>query len=145
MSFSSNDFRDWVLLAEGGEAEVFRARQVSLDRLVAIKRLKYAALVNSGAIQRFGGEAKLSASLQHPCLVQVYDYGQQGPYWNIVMEYVDGIDFGKILHPRVGIPPLPVAFKLDLARQLVEVLNFLHSRYTAISNQKMSWWIGMAG
>jgi serine/threonine protein kinase len=128
MAFASNDFRDWVLLAEGGEAEVFRSRQVSLDRPVAIKRLKYAALVNSGAIQRFGGEAKLSASLHHPSLVQVYDYGQEGPYWCIVMEYVDGIDFGKLLHPEGRFQALPLGFKLDLARQLVEVMEFLHGR-----------------
>lgn len=127
MAFSSTDFRDWVLVAEGGEAEVFRAKQNSLDRLVAIKRLKYAALVNSGAIQRFGGEARLSASLKHSSLVQVFDYGQEGSYWCIVMEYVNGLDFGKLLHPLVGIPPLPLSFKLNLARQLVEVMNFLHS------------------
>lgn len=128
MAFASNDFRDWVLLAEGGEAEVFRSRQVSLDRPVAIKRLKYAALVNSGAIQRFGGEAKLSASLHHPSLVQVYDYGQEGPYWCIVMEFVDGIDFGKLLHPEGRFKALPMGFKLDLARQFVEVMEFLHGR-----------------
>ncbi len=128
MAFSSHDFRDWVLLAEGGEAEVYRARQASLDRPVAIKRLKYAALVNSGAIQRFGSEAKLSASLHHPCLVQVYDYGQEGPYWCIVMEYVDGIDLGKLLHPEGRFKPLTLGFKLDLARQLSEVMAFLHSR-----------------
>jgi len=128
MAFSSNDFREWVLLAEGGEAEVFRAHQNSLERPVAIKRLKYAALVNSGAIQRFGGEAKLSASLRHPSLVQVFDYGQEGPYWCIVMEYVDGIDFGKLLQPHGGLARLPRSLQLDLARQLVEVMIFLHAQ-----------------
>jgi serine/threonine-protein kinase len=78
MSFAPGDFSDWSLLGEGGEAQIFRARQDSLDRMVAIKRLKLSSIGNEEEIKRFEREAKLCASLSHPSLVQIFDYGSDG-------------------------------------------------------------------
>src|SRR3954471_13668016 len=111
MAFAVEDFSDWSLLGEGGEAQVFRARQTSLDRMVAIKRLKLSTIGNEEEIKRFEREAKLCASLSHPSLVQVNDYGSDGKFYYLVMEYVQGVDLGKMAGPG-----LPESLKVHLAR-----------------------------
>lgn len=163
MSFATGDFSDWSLLGEGGEAQIFRARQVSLDRMVAIKRLKLSAIGGEEEIKRFEREAKLCASLSHPSLVQVNDYGSDGSFYYLVMEYVQGVDLGKMAelgsayvssgnvqvtgsmemlgpreHSRVpegfaaasggSATGLPESLKIHLARQMVEVVEFIHQR-----------------
>ena len=151
MSFARGDFSDWSLLGEGGEAQIFRAKQVSLDRMVAIKRLKLSSIGNEEEIKRFEREAKLCASLSHPSLVQIFDYGSDGSYYYLVMEHVQGIDLGKMAElgstyvsshdlrlsggmetlgyvaPGSG-PGLPESLKVHLARQMVEVVEFIHQK-----------------
>ncbi len=142
MSFATGDFSDWSLLGEGGEAQIFRARQVSLDRMVAIKRLKLANIGDEEEIKRFEREAKLCASLSHPSLVQVNDYGSDGKFYYLVMEYVQGVDLGKMAElgsayvssgnlsvtGETGRPGLPESLKVHLARQMVEVVDFIHHK-----------------
>lgn len=146
MSFSPGDYSEWSLRGEGGEAEIFRARQVSLDRLVAIKRLKLSSIGNAEDIRRFEREAKLCASLIHPNLVPIFDYGSEGNFYYLVMEFVHGVDLGKIADlPResekkgssdvTGVPParsdrpaLPETLKVHLARQMVEVVEFIQQK-----------------
>ncbi|MDB5047999.1 MAG: putative serine/threonine protein kinase [Fibrobacteres bacterium] len=156
MSFATGDFSDWSLLGEGGEAQIFRARQVSLDRMVAIKRLKLSTIGNEEEIKRFEREAKLCASLSHPSLVQVNDYGSDGKFYYLVMEYVQGVDLGKMAElgsayvsssnlkvtgsmevlgfpshsgqGESGGPGLPESLKIHLARQMVEVVEFIHQK-----------------
>jgi hypothetical protein len=155
MSFATGDFSDWSLLGEGGEAQIFRARQVSLDRMVAIKRLKLSSIGNEEEIKRFEREAKLCASLSHPSLVQVNDYGSDGSFYYLVMEHVEGVDLGKMAElgsayvssgnlqvtgnmEVLGFPGqsagaangqgLPESLKIHLARQMVEVVDFIHQK-----------------
>ncbi|MEO7424326.1 MAG: serine/threonine-protein kinase, partial [Fibrobacteria bacterium] len=155
MSFATGDFSDWSLLGEGGEAQIFRARQVSLDRMVAIKRLNLSSIGDEEEIKRFEREAKLCASLSHPSLVQVNDYGSDGKFYYLVMEYVQGVDLGKMaelgsayvsssnlsvtgsmeaarFNPRpkgeAANPGLPESLKVHLARQMVEVVDFIHQK-----------------
>jgi serine/threonine protein kinase len=145
MAFSTSDYTDWSLRGEGGEAEIFRARQVSLDRLVAIKRLKLSSIGDANDILRFEREAKLCASLIHPNLVPIFDYGSEGKFYYLIMEFVYGIDLGKIadLPPITGKassldatgtflrgdkPTLPESLKVHLARQMVEVVDFIQQK-----------------
>lgn len=156
MSFATGDFSDWSLLGEGGEATIFRARQVSLDRMVAIKRLKLSSIGNEEEIKRFEREAKLCASLSHPSLVQVNDYGSDGKFYYLVMEYVQGVDLGKMAElgsayvssgnvkitgpmEYTGMPfqaggvsgtgpGIPESLKIHMARQMVEVVEFIHQK-----------------
>lgn len=129
MAFSTADFSDWSLRGEGGEAEIFRARQISLDRLVAIKRLKLTSIGSAEEVVRFEREAKLCASLIHPNLVPIFDYGSEGKYYYLVMEFVNGIDLGKIADiPSEIMPnsqPLTESLKIHLARQMAEVVEFI--------------------
>lgn len=127
MSFSPGDYSEWVPLAEGGEAEVFRARQASLDRQVAIKRLKLSSIGRDEEVNRFEREAKLFASLSHPALVQIYDYGRDPRFYYQVMEYIPGADLGR-LAGTTGNTGLPESAKIAMARQMAEVVDFIHQK-----------------
>ena len=77
-------------LGEGGMAAVWKARQVSLDRVVAIKILSSRFASDASDIQRFQQEAQSAAKLKHPGIVQVYDANIQNGLYFFVMEFVDG-------------------------------------------------------
>ncbi|MBN2189253.1 MAG: serine/threonine protein kinase [Chitinispirillaceae bacterium] len=91
MAFSLNDYEIAAEIGQGGFASVFRARQKSLSREVAIKRLSPQRTQNAPEILRFRREAEAMASLTHDNIVSVFDYAfHEGSYY-IVMEYVDGM------------------------------------------------------
>ena len=77
-------------LGSGAMAHVFKARQLSLDRQVAIKILPPQLSENPEYVERFYKEGKAAAKLNHPNIVQAIDVGEAGPYHYFVMEYVDG-------------------------------------------------------
>ena len=95
-----------ALIGRGGMADVYSARDLSLDRLVAVKMLRPDLARDPIFHTRFRREAQSSASLNHPNIVGVYDTGQaevpdnggdlKAPY--IVMEHVDGVTLRHILH-----------------------------------------------
>lgn len=77
-------------LGAGAMATVYKARQLSLDRLVAIKVLPRKFTQSAQFIERFYAEGRAAAQLNHPNIVQAYDVGKAGDYHFFVMEYVDG-------------------------------------------------------
>eukprot|EP00752_Nemacystus_decipiens_P015711 g14024.t1 len=77
-------------LGAGAMATVYKARQLSLDRIVAIKVLPQKHNQDSNFIQRFYDEGKAAAKLNHPNIVGAYDVGHAGEYHYFVMEFVDG-------------------------------------------------------
>ena len=77
-------------IGAGAMATVFEARQLSLDRLVAIKVLPKRLSANANFIERFYKEGKAAAQLNHPNIVGAYDVGKAGEHHYFVMEYVDG-------------------------------------------------------
>lgn len=77
-------------LGAGAMATVYKARQLSLDRIVAIKVLPQKHNKDSNFIQRFYDEGKAAAKLNHANIVGAYDVGHAGEYHYFVMEYVDG-------------------------------------------------------
>ena len=86
------DFELERKIGQGGMGEVWLARQVSLDRPVAVKVLPRALATQENFIERFQREAKAAASLVHPSVIQIYAYGidEGTPYF--AMEYVEGED-----------------------------------------------------
>ena len=78
------------VLGEGGMGVVFKARQVALGRLVALKQLRPEVLAGRDGVVRFRREAEAVARLRHPNIVPIYDVGWRGdvPYYS--MEYVEG-------------------------------------------------------
>ena len=93
------------LLGQGGMATIYRAVDTQLGRDVAVKLLRPEYLRDPDFSSRFRQEAQTAASLNHPNVVSVYDYGEDpsGPY--IVMELVDGEDLATILRRTGSLPP----------------------------------------
>ena len=77
-------------LGAGAMAVVYKAKQISLDRMVAIKILPRKFSTNPQFIERFYAEGRAAAALNHPNIVQAIDVGQAGEFHYFVMEYVDG-------------------------------------------------------
>ena len=77
-------------IGQGGMAYVYKARDLRLDRYVAVKVLKNEFMENEEFLKKFLREAQADAKLAHPNIVNVYDVGIQEGYYYIVMEYIDG-------------------------------------------------------
>jgi serine/threonine protein kinase/formylglycine-generating enzyme required for sulfatase activity len=109
-------------LGRGGMGEVLLAVDTRLDRKVAIKRILGEAARSKTAVSRFLTEAKAIAALNHPNVVQIYDYGRaaDGPF--LIMEYVDG----SSLLDRCRDGALPLEQAVDLACQLCDGLAKAH-------------------
>src|SRR3954470_10513939 len=87
-------------LARGGMAEVFLARLIGVEgfeRRVAIKRILPHLSESEEFREMFLNEARLAAQLTHPNIVHIYDFGRVDDYYFIGMEYVDGVDIGRII------------------------------------------------
>jgi serine/threonine protein kinase/Tfp pilus assembly protein PilF len=112
-------------VGEGGMGQVYKARHVRLDRVVALKVIHPERLGSPDAVRRFYREARAAARLLHPNLITVYDVDEAGGIHFLAMEYVDGVDLGRLVRDR---GPLPVARACEYARQAAEGLQHAHER-----------------
>src|SRR5688500_4985007 len=111
-------------LGRGGMAEVFLARDLQLDRPVAVKVL-FPEFANDPAfVARFRREAQAAANLNHPNIVSVFDWGQEHGTYFIVMEYVDGRTLAEILRAD---GPLPPERAVDVATDVAAALGAAHA------------------
>ena len=112
-------------LGRGGMGVVYLAREVQLNRLVAIKVLP-AALAERGELrERFLREARLAASLSHPNIVPIHRVGEAGEFVFFVMAYVDGQTLGERLRTRGPLAPAAVT---RLLREVAWALAYAHGR-----------------
>jgi serine/threonine protein kinase len=117
------------LLGRGGMAEVHLARDLRLDRPVAVKLLRPDIAVDPTYLARFRREALSAASLNHPGVVAVYDCGEDSvegmllPY--LVMEHVHGSTLAELLRESA---PLPEREALELAGGILDALDYAHAR-----------------
>lgn len=111
------------LISRGGMGAVFEATQLGLDRAVAIKLLLPVLSRDEKMQERFRREARSAASLRHPNIIQIYDYGisDHGPY--IVMELARG----KSLRQLLGRGPLSIEMSVELMGQICSALAAAHS------------------
>jgi serine/threonine-protein kinase len=91
-------------IGEGGTAVVWKAYQVSLDRIVAIKILKPEFAGSSRDVTDFIREARAAAKFKHPSVVQVYDVSEQKGVYYFVMEYVGGPSIATIIDEQRTVP-----------------------------------------
>lgn len=112
-------------IGEGGMGVVFKARHLTLDRIVALKQIRKESLRNESTVRRFYREVKAAAQLSHPNIVVAYDADEIAGTHVFVMEYVDGIDLAK-MSKQLG--PLPVAQACDFIRQTALALQHAHER-----------------
>src|SRR5579884_1780060 len=87
-------------IGRGDMATIYRGHDMRMDHTVAIKVLREVYSTDPKFVTRFQREAKAASSLQHPNIVQVYDYGQTEGNYFIVMEYINGTDLRRYLRSR---------------------------------------------
>lgn len=112
-------------LGAGAMATVFKAKQLSLDRMVAIKLLPKKYSSNPQFIERFYAEGRAAAQLNHPNIVQAYDVGKAGEYHYFVMEYVEG---STVYDEIVKSKRFQEGEAIDLIMQVAEALQHAHER-----------------
>ncbi|MGH7193702.1 MAG: serine/threonine-protein kinase, partial [Candidatus Saccharimonadales bacterium] len=110
------------LLGQGGMGAVYKARQPTLDRLVALKILPVEVGRDPNFAERFAREARALARLSHPNIVAIYDFGQLDGLYYFVMEYVHGLSLRQLVESR----RLSPAQALTLVPQICEALQFAH-------------------
>src|ERR1035438_9583324 len=113
------------LLGRGGMGEVYRATDLTLGQLVALKFLPEEASRNQRLLERFHGEVRVARLVSHPNVCRVYDIGEVEGMPFISMEYVDGEDLGTLLL-RIG--RLPADKAVQTARKLCAGLTAAHDR-----------------
>jgi serine/threonine protein kinase len=112
-------------LGHGGMGVVYRARELGLDRVVALKVLHDARQTNADAVRRFLREAEAATRVLHPHIVHIYQAGQAGEVYFLAMEYVDGVDLDRLVAES---GPLSVAQSCDYVRQTALGLEHVHER-----------------
>jgi hypothetical protein len=110
------------LIGAGGMGAVYKARQLKLDRVVALKILPEEWGRDPAFAERFGREARALARLNHPHIVNVYDFGEAGGHFFLLMEYVDGVNLRQLL--LTG--PLQPALALQVVPQICDALQYAH-------------------
>jgi beta-lactam-binding protein with PASTA domain len=94
-------------IARGGMAQVYLAKDLLLDRPVALKVLFPELSVDESFVERFRREAQAAANLSHPNIVSIYDWGQGDHTYFIVMEYVDGYTLSSLIRNGEAGDPTP--------------------------------------
>jgi eukaryotic-like serine/threonine-protein kinase len=112
-------------LGAGAMATVFKAKQLSLDRIVAIKVLPKKLSGNPQFIERFYAEGRAAAQLNHPNIVQAYDVNKAGEYHYFVMEYVEG---NTVYDEIQKLKRIPETDAIDATIQVAEALMHAHTR-----------------
>lgn len=110
-------------IGRGGMAEVYLARDVLLDRLVAIKVLFPEFATDPSFVERFRREAQSAANLNHPNIVGVYDWGRSESTYFIAMEYVPGRTLAEALHDVGQIDAMKAA---EVGIEVAAALSFAH-------------------
>ncbi|MDQ6891751.1 MAG: protein kinase [Acidobacteriota bacterium] len=111
-------------IGAGGMGEVYRARDIKLDRDVAIKVLPPSFASNPDAMARFEREAKSVAALSHPNILAIFDFGREDGATYAVMELLEG----DTLRGRLEAGPLAPALALDYALQIARGLAAAHEK-----------------
>ncbi|MFN7731617.1 MAG: serine/threonine protein kinase [Pirellula sp.] len=109
-------------IGRGGMGSVYRAEHTQLKKVVALKLIPI-QWSHPQTLQRFEREIQAAGQLQHPGIVTATDAGSQSGMQYLAMEFVDGLDLGKLMR---GISPIPTADACEIARQLALALHHAH-------------------
>jgi len=120
-------FGEYELLGEigsGGMGVVYRARHVSLDRVVALKMIRPGFLDGAAHLERFAQEARAAAALDHPGIIPLYEAGECAGQPYFTMAIVEG----PSLEERIQPGPLPPRAAAELVRAVAEAVHYAHER-----------------
>jgi hypothetical protein len=126
-------FGDYELeseIARGGMGVVFRARQVSLNRLVAVKMILSGELASPDDVARFRTEAEAAANLDHPAIVPIYEIGEREGQHYFSMKFIDGESLSQRLQKATGKPLTREELKerIDLVIAVARGIHYAHQR-----------------
>src|SRR6266404_4230316 len=119
------DLGDYELLEEigcGGQGVVFRARQKSLNRIVALKAIGLAHWATEAHVKRFRLEAEAAASLNHPCIVPIYEVGEREGACYFSMGLVEGGQLDAVAKRE----PIPIRDAAELIAKLARTVSYAH-------------------
>jgi serine/threonine protein kinase/formylglycine-generating enzyme required for sulfatase activity len=120
-------FGDYELLEEiarGGMGVVFKARQLTLNRIVAVKMILAGSFTGAEDVHRFRIEAEAAAQLDHPGIVPIFEVGQHEGQHYFSMGFVDGQSLSK----RVAQGPLPAREAAEIVRAVAEAVQYAHEK-----------------
>ena len=120
-------FGDYELLEEiarGGMGVVYRARQISLDRIVAVKMLAFGQFSSDQFVRRFKAEAEMAAALQHPNIVAIHEIGEHDGQHYFSMDYVQGCDLAAMVRER----PMSSREAAAHLQVLARAVHYAHQR-----------------
>ena len=120
-----SDFGDYELLEEigrGGQAVVYRARQKSLNRIVALKVIGLGPWTTETHLKRFQREAEAAASLEHPGIVPIYEVGERDGQCYFSMKFVEGGQLDEVLKGE----PLSIRRAVELIAKVARTVHYAH-------------------
>ncbi|MBV8632174.1 MAG: tetratricopeptide repeat protein [Silvibacterium sp.] len=113
-----------ALLGEGGMGAVYKARDIELNRTIALKTIRREYAGNPAIIDRFKQELILSTQVTHRNVVRIYDLGEADGMKFITMEYIDGADLRNLIHKRKKLPADDV---VEIISQVCKALQAAHN------------------
>jgi type II secretory pathway pseudopilin PulG/predicted Ser/Thr protein kinase len=111
------------LIGQGGMGFVFKARQLKLERLVALKILPQTFSTDPAFAERFTREGRVLARLNHPNIVTIHDFGQANGLFYLLMEYVDGVNLRQAMRAGRFTPEQALA----VVPKICDALQFAHN------------------
>src|SRR5882724_10531283 len=119
------NFGDYELLDEigrGGQGAVYRARQRSLNRTVALKVIGLGHWATEAHLKRFRREAESAASLEHPCIVPIYEVGERDGSCYFSMKFIEGGQLDEVVRRE----PMPVRRAVELIAKVARTVHYAH-------------------
>ena len=109
-------------LGHGGVGVVYKARQSSLNRIVALKMLPFGRFTRDDFVKRFKAEAEAAAQLHHPNIVAIHEVGELDGQHYFAMEYIQGPNLAEAVRDQ----PMPVNRAVRLTRTIAEAVHYAH-------------------
>src|SRR5881394_2161982 len=122
------DFGDYELMGEigrGGQGVVYRAHQKSLNRSVALKVIGLGPWTTEAHLKRFRREAKAAASLEHPCIVPIYEVGERDGSCYFSMKFVEGGQLDEVVRRE----PITIRRVVELIAKVARIVHYAHEHH----------------
>src|SRR5881394_643058 len=122
------DFGDYELLEEigrGGQGVVYRAHQKSLNRTVALKVIGLGHWATEAHLKRFRREAESAASLEHPCIVPIYEVGERDGSCYFSMKLVEGGQLDEVVRSE----PITIRRSVELIAKVTRIVHYAHEHH----------------